>query len=190
MLETGKVSIDEATHQMIVLLATGRASLAFIYGDKQRRFDLLSPVINWDRVLISRLDGQPVGFLSFQWNRTGPYMLKARDFHRVFGVLSGTWRWLFHEILERRTWHRGFYVYGLKVVLSARRRGVGSDLLNAARQVAQSLSVTEISLDVYRKNQAGILFFQTNGFSCQDGDDGIAGVKLLPVMKMISPVHA
>lgn len=186
VVEVCRVRPDLVTPRLLMMVATGRSSLAWIYGNKQQRFALFSPAINWERVLVARIRRSPVGYLAFQWDKTGPYALNIGDFRRVFGVVSGTWRWVLHELLERRTWSWGFYVYGLKVLSQARRQGVATRLLEAARLQAGELGAAELVLDVFRKNESAIRFYLANGFHRDGGSQPLAG--LLPVVKMVTSV--
>lgn len=186
VVEVSSVRPDQVTPRLLAMVATGRSSLALVYGNRQQRFELFSPAINWERVLVARIKRSPVGYLTFQWEKTGPYALDIGDFRRVFGVVSGTWRWALHELLERRTWSWGFYVYGLKVLSQARRQGVATRLLEAARLRAGEFGATELVLDVFRKNESAIRFYLANGFHREGGSQPLAG--LLPVLKMVTSV--
>jgi ribosomal protein S18 acetylase RimI-like enzyme len=147
------------------MVATGRGTLERILGDKATRFRLFSNGLNWDRVFLARLDGQVVGFLAFQWAGHGPYSPKFRDFVVEFGLVSAVWRWLLFQLLEFRTRHRGFYIYGFKVLRQARRKGVASALLQAAEAHASNLGTSIIVLDVVASNQRAWQFYTQRGFT-------------------------
>lgn len=146
------------------MVAKGRGSFAFIYGNAESRYRLFSSAINWDRVLLAYLNDDIVGFLAFQWKKRGPYQLDWGEFSTEFGCFHGTWRWLVHTLLEMRTWHRNFYIYGLKVEPTARRKGVATALLHHTETHARTLGARMIELDAYESNQAAIELYQANQF--------------------------
>ena len=149
------------------LLATGRGSLAFLLGDEHSRFRLYSGRINWDRVLLARLEGRTVGFLAFQWAGEGPYNPKLADFMREFGQVSGFFRCMANRVLDWRNRRQGFYVYGLKVIPEARRSGVAGALLAAAECQARTLDADSVELEVYDTNMAALAFYAKHGYEVQ-----------------------
>jgi len=159
----------------LALLATGRGSLAFLLGNEDVRFRLFSRRINWDRVLIARLDGKAVGFLAFQWAGKGPYTPEIDDFVREFGTVSGVVRYVLNSLLELRTRRQGFYVYGLKVIPEARRRGIARSLLLAAERRAISLDAGAVQLEVYDTNARALAFYQAQGYKV-DGAWRLGGI--------------
>ena len=160
------------------MLATGRGTLAFLLGEQDARFRLLSSGVNWDRVFLAKLDGRIVGFLAFQWENNGPYSPTLSDFSREFGKVSGLWRWGLYSLLEWRTWWRGFYVYGLKTIPKARRRGVASALLNAAEYYAKNLGAKAVELEVHDANERAFAFYRAQGYQ-------VGGVWRLGVMSRL-----
>jgi len=161
VFQLGKEPVDQAA---LALLATGRGSLAFLLGDENTRFRLLSRRINWDRVLLAKLDGKTVGFLAFQWAGKGPYAPRLGDFLREFGNVSGLLRCALNGLLELRKHRQGFYVYGLKVIPKARRRGVARALLLAAERYAATLNAGAVELEVYDTNARALAFYQAQGY--------------------------
>lgn len=146
------------------MLATGRGTLAFLLGEQDARFRLFSGCVNWDRVFLARLDGRIVGFLAFQWERKGPYTSALSNFSREFGKVSGVFRWGLYSLLEWRTWWRGFYVYGLKTIPRARRRGVAGALLKAAECYANNLGAKVVELEVHDANERALAFYRAQGY--------------------------
>lgn len=61
--------------------------------------------------------------------------------------------------------HRG--VIGMGVVAAQRRRGIGSQLLDAIIAEAQPLGVTRIELEVFRSNQAAQALYARRGFQVE-----------------------
>jgi len=168
----------EGNQDALALLATGRGTLAFLLGEQEARFRLFSGGVNWNRVFLARLDGRIVGFLAFQWERKGPYASALSDFSREFGKVSGFFRWGLYSLLEWRTWWRGFYVYGLKTIPKARRRGVASALLKAAECYANNLGAKAVELEVHDANERALAFYRAQGYH-------VGGVWRLGVMRRL-----
>ena len=59
------------------------------------------------------------------------------------------------------------YLDDLNVDERARRRGVGSALLNACRAYAKASGCYNLTLNVWAFNEGAIAFYQKNGFACQ-----------------------
>lgn len=160
------------------MLATGRGSLSFLLGDENTRFSLFSRRINWDRVLLARLDEKTVGFLAFQWAGKGPYGPRLSDFRSEFGMASGFSRYLLNHLLEWRNRRQGFYVYGLKVIPAARRLGIATALLQAAERHALALDAASVELEVYDTNERALAFYRAQGYE-------VGGVWRLGVMSRL-----
>lgn len=189
IFEPGSGFLDQ---DALALLATGRGSLAFLLGSERTRFKLFSERINWDRVLLAKLDGKTVGFLAFQCAGTGPYSPKFRDFVREFGTLSGIFRCVLNSLLDLRTGRYKFYVYGLKVIPEVRRRGIARTLILAAERKAVSLNAARVELEVYDTNLRALAFYQAQGYRI-DGQLrlGIMSqlLKFSTVLHLVKSVH-
>lgn len=59
------------------------------------------------------------------------------------------------------------YLDDLNVDERARRRGVGSALLDACRAYAKASGCYNLTLNVWAFNEGAIAFYQKNGFACQ-----------------------
>jgi ribosomal protein S18 acetylase RimI-like enzyme len=147
------------------LVASGRGSLAMVYGGLAVRQRLLAPTIDWERVFVAYLDDEPVGFVSFQWKGRGPYKLSMRDFVRQFGWIAGMLRWVLHAMLELRSSRSGcVHITGLRVELAARRRGIASALIARAEAEARRFGAATVALDVYGSNAAALCLYLRTGF--------------------------
>lgn len=163
IVEPGEmIAQDEAA---LAMLVAGRGSLSSVLGDESTRRRLFSGHVNWQRVFIARINGVTVGFLAFQWEGDGPYRsIRLADFFREFGVLSGWWRGWVHHFLEWRTRTFGLYIYGLKVVTQARRRGVARALIMAAEVYARNIGASTLELEVLEENTKAKAFYASLGF--------------------------
>lgn len=154
-----------ADTRAIELVASGRGSLAMIYGELVMRRRLLAPAIDWERVFTAYLDDEPAGFLTFQWQWRGPYQLAMRDFIREFGAIAGMPRWMLHAMLELRSACPGcVHITGLRVEQAARRRGIALELIARAEAEARRLGATTLALDVYGSNAAALALYARAGF--------------------------
>jgi len=159
----GRASAADA--RAIELVASGRGSLAMVYGEPAMRQRLLTPTIDWERVFTAYLDDEPVGFLAFQWKGRGPYDLAMRDFIREFGPVAGLSRWMLHAMLELRSaWPRCVHITGLRVEQAARRRGIASALIARAEAESRRIGATTLALDVYGSNAAALSLYARAGF--------------------------
>lgn len=145
-------------------VARGRGVLSLFLGDADVRHRLFADRIHDDRVLVACLDGQVVGFMTFQFAGRGPYAPTLADFEACYGGFSGRWRWWLFCILEWRTKGLGFYVYGLKVFPKRRRQGVATALMAAAEAHALTLGAATVSLEVHRSNVPACEFYAGRGF--------------------------
>lgn len=60
-----------------------------------------------------------------------------------------------------------FYIDDLNVSASARRKGVGSALLDACRRLAKEKNCYNVTLNVWAFNEGAIRFYEANGFKVQ-----------------------
>jgi GNAT superfamily N-acetyltransferase len=76
--------------------------------------------------------------------------------------------YLVAEIVRRSETARHFaheliYIHEMSVPPVARRKGVGTSLLNGAKAHARSLGISLVALDTWSFNEGALLFFQKNG---------------------------
>ena len=124
-----------------------------------------SDLLRWDRLIVAYEHQQPIGFVAFQIKGVGPYAPRLADFVNVFGFTGGAWRYAAFWFIEYRSRFVPFYLYGLKVEASVRRRGVGSALMKAAEAVAARHGAAAVELEVAADNPAAQAMYARLGYS-------------------------
>ena len=152
------------TSAEIKLISSGKATLRFCIGNAEVQSRLLGRSINWDRVILARKKGQPVGYLSFFMAGYGPFNVGVKPFTDEFGLISGNLRFLVYKFLERRCTWPPCYVYKMVVKGAVRGTGIGSGLMTFLFAHAAARGVSSIDLDVFGKNHNAIYFYKNIGF--------------------------
>lgn len=150
--------------EALQMVATGRGALSFILGDAPQRYQLFRDNIQWQHVLLAFSGTTVVGFAAYQRFGRGPYAPRWADFIRVFGWFDGPWRALLFWLIEYRTLFSPFYLYGLKVDVKARRRGIASQLVQNIEVLAQAATATTVELEVKDSNDAAIQLYRSQGY--------------------------
>lgn len=152
---------DEAITQLV---SAGRGSLAFILGDDACRHRLLGASINWDRLLLAFKGSTVLGYAAFKFDGRGPFNVQIDDFVREFGCLGGAIRYALFCLCERREHRYEFFLYGLRVIKSARHRGVASALLGQVFEQAKAVGASRVDLEILRRNLAARKLYLKHGF--------------------------
>ena len=148
----------------IKLVSSGKETLRFCIGDAQVQSRVLGQSINWDRVILARKKGRPVGYLSFFMAGYGPFNVSRKSFTDEFGVASGTLRFLVYKYLERRCTRPPVYVYKMAVNRALRGSGIGSGLMAFLFAHAIAGGRGSVELEVFAKNRNAIEFYKNIGF--------------------------
>lgn len=156
---------DTISEQAIYLVATGRGLLSVVLGSEAIRFRILEKAIRWDRLIFAYEGSTPIGFVAFQVYGSGPYQPRLKKFCDEFGYASGFWRFCLFWAIEYRSLFMPFYLYGLKVDLFARRKGVGSALIHAAEEEALRRGLGNVVLEVSATNDAAKSVYEQRGYS-------------------------
>ena len=154
-------SAGEAAVRMV---ATGRGLLKFVLGDELQRFRLLGGSIRWSCILLAVREDVVVGFAAIKRSGCGPYAPRFRDFVHEFGLTSGSWRWSLFHMLEWRGWRSDCYLYGLKVLPSARRQGVATALVEGVVRRAAEGGARSVELDVSDRHPGARALYVKLGF--------------------------
>ncbi|MDQ7990015.1 MAG: GNAT family N-acetyltransferase [Candidatus Dactylopiibacterium sp.] len=179
------VSAQEAGEAALQLVASGRGSLQRVLGNAAQRVALFGPALRWSHVLLAMHDQQALGFIAFKRHGVGPYAPTREDFRRVFGAAGGLWRWLAFVCIERRDRKSAFYIYGLKVVVRARRQGLAAALLDAALARARDAGATQAELELRVGNEAARRLYASRRFEpCGEVELGLAG-RLLSFRRLL-----
>lgn len=165
-LRLGSYSAGEAPSAAALrLVATGRGALSFVLGNAEQRYQLFWQTIRWQRVVLAFEGDQPLGFAAWQRYGRGPYAPALRDFVRVFGWAGGCWRACLFWGIELRTVLHPCYLYGLKVEVAARRRGLAGALVQAVEAQARACGAPAVTLEVKVSNEAAIALYHKLGYS-------------------------
>jgi len=156
---------DDVCDEAIYLVATGRGLLSGVLGQEETRFRILGKAIRWDRLIFAYEGSKPIGFVAFQIFGSGPYSPKLKKFCDEFGYALGFWRFCLFWAIEYRSLFAPFYLYGLKVNVLARRKGVGSALIQAAEEQALQRGLDNIVLEVSSTNDSAKNIYEKRGYS-------------------------
>lgn len=182
VLGSSLAPLDESVARLVT---SGRGSLAFILGNDASRYRLLGQAINWDRVLLAMDEGQAKGYAAFKHKCRGPFRLRAGPFVTEFGVLRGLWRFSLFAVSELRECRYPFLLYGLRVLKTARKQGLGSALVNACCQHASNTGFAQVDLEVPINNANARQLYAHNGFVVQPVMPVAPLFRLLPPPPML-----
>lgn len=155
---------ETVTGAEVELVSSGKATLRFCIGPAEVQSRVLGSSINWDRVILARKNGKPVGYLSFFMAGYGPFNVRVKSFIDEFGVISGVSRFLVYKLLEQRCKRSPCYVYKMAVPGPMRSKGVGSGLMAFLYSHAKAGALEAIELEVFAKNMTAISFYKGLGF--------------------------
>lgn len=156
---------DNISDETIYMAATGRGLLSVVLGVEEIRFRILQKAIRWDRLIFAYEGSTPIGFVAYQIYGSGPYMPKLKQFCDEFGNTSGFWRFGLFWAIEYRSLFTPFYLYGLKVNVLSRRKGIGSALIQMAEAEAFRRGLSNIVLEVSATNDPAKHMYEQRGYS-------------------------
>jgi ribosomal protein S18 acetylase RimI-like enzyme len=145
-------------------VSTGRGALRFFLGRPERRARLFAPSLNRDRAAIAVRGARVVGYATFKLAGRGPYAPSFADFRLEYGLARGLLGLVVFRLEELRNRSANLYLYGLNVVGDARRRGVGSALVDAIAAEAVRAGCRAVELEVASHNQRAIDLYARKGF--------------------------
>lgn len=142
--------------QVLDLAATGRAGLAALLGNADRRYALFRQGMRTDRFLVATVGGELAGYLSLKHAGRGPFSPSLGDFIRCYGWRRGAYAFGAFSWIEARSRARpgGAYIYGIDVLKPYRGQkrfppnGVGGALIAGAVQHTKLLNLLCLDMEV------------------------------------------
>jgi ribosomal protein S18 acetylase RimI-like enzyme len=151
------------------IMAPEAGALAFLEG-----------ALNPDSALVARTgQGRVLGAAGIKTRAGGLVAGGFADLARAYGPLGALWRTPLLELTERRTGPDAMLLDGLFVAADARRRGVGTRLIEAVLQEASTQRYAEMHLDVTDDNAPARALYVSLGFRAVGARRlGLAGAAL------------
>ncbi len=120
---------------------------------------------DYDRVWALWMSCRNMGFNNLDDSREGVARFLARNPNTSFaaeedGVLLGV-------VLAGHDGRRG-YIYHMSVREEARRRGLGTQLVNACLAALKAEGIHKAALLVFNRNEAGNAFWERQGFTARE----------------------
>jgi GNAT superfamily N-acetyltransferase len=142
--------------------------LGSLIGPNARGSRLLEEGLNSDSGLFA-FDGERlVGLLGFQLHSQRLINIVPGRIVQEFGWLAAAWRLAFLMLFDRKPTANQFLLDGICVAEDARGLGVGTQLLEAARQLARKEGCTSIRLDVIDRNPRARALYERFGFQAME----------------------
>lgn len=116
-------------------------------------------------------DGVLLGIAGFKTARGSFMGGDLKDLASVYGWIGGTWRGVILSLLERPLQANTLLMDGIFVAPNARGRGIGTALLSAIKDKAETLGCDEVRLDVIDTNPRARHLYERQGFAAQDTTD-------------------
>lgn len=116
-------------------------------------------------------DGDLLGIAGFKTNEGAFMGGKLNDICKVYGWFGGVWRGLLLSIFEKQLKPKTFLMDGIFVSKKARGQGVGTRLLTAIKEKAESLDCETVRLDVIDKNPRAQALYEREGFVATSTED-------------------
>lgn len=135
-----------------------------ILGAAKRRQQVLTPGVNWNRVLFVRSGSEIAGYLQFYMRGNGPHNPSFKDFIAVFSVGQACWRFLLYKAISYRFQRFEAYAYRVIVKESFRSRGVGRCLVLSWLEHLKAQGVRKVTLEVWSNNPRAYDFYLQLGF--------------------------
>ena len=109
-----------------------------------------------------------VGLVGFQLHGQRLINIKPGRMVQEFGWLSAAWRLAYLMLFDRKPVVNQFLLDGICVAEDARGLGVGTRLLEAARDLARSEGCAEMRLDVIDRNPRARALYERFGFQAME----------------------
>jgi len=154
--------------------------LGRIMSPEARAIAFLEGALHPDFALVAR-DGQGrvLGAAGIKTRAGGLVTGGFADLARAYGPLGALWRAPLLELTERRTGPDAMLLDGLFVSADARRRGVGTRLIEAILEEASARRYAEMHLDVTDDNAPARALYERQGFRAVGARRmGLAGAAL------------
>ena len=109
-------------------------------------------------------DGDLLGIAGFKTPAGAFIGGKLSDICAIYGAWGGLWRGVLIDILERDLSEGGLLMDGIFVDPDARRKGVGTALLDAIAREARARDLAQVRLDVIDTNPRARALYERCGF--------------------------
>ncbi|HBS22587.1 MULTISPECIES: GNAT family N-acetyltransferase [Thalassospira] len=109
-------------------------------------------------------DGDLLGIAGFKTPAGAFIGGTLSDICAIYGALGGLWRGVLIDILERDLSEGGLLMDGIFVDPDARRKGVGTALLDAIAREARARDLAQVRLDVIDTNPRARALYERCGF--------------------------
>ncbi|MDB4054147.1 GNAT family N-acetyltransferase [Octadecabacter sp.] len=143
--------------------------LNIVTGPDHRGIAFMNDVLDPTHALCARdHDGHLLGVAGFKTHDGALMGGRARDMAKYYGWVSSLWRIGLISFLERDTENARFLMDGIFVSNRARRKGVGTALLDAVCAEAKARGYGEVRLDVIDTNPRARALYERQGFVATD----------------------
>ena len=112
--------------------------------------------------------GELLGIVGFKTAKGGFVGGGLRELSGVYGPVGGFWRGMMLSVLDRPVETGSLLMDGILVAPAARGQGVGTALLDAVKQKARDLGLTNVRLDVIDINPRARALYERQGFVAQE----------------------
>jgi ribosomal protein S18 acetylase RimI-like enzyme len=130
-------------------------------NDEQKEREAMRELPVPETTIVARINDKVVGFLIFQTSQSNP---KNKPLKEVL-IRHRNWRTLFFILLlAHMTGKDEFYIFMVAVSEAARGKGIGSELLHKAYEVARGRGLKYATLNVIEENQGAKRLYNREGF--------------------------
>ncbi|MGH1577274.1 GNAT family N-acetyltransferase [Planktotalea sp.] len=134
-------------------------------GPDNKALNFLARVADPDFALCARDEsGTLLGVAGFKTNEGALINGGLGDLRATYGFLSALWRAALLTIVERKLEQNSLLMDGIFVTKSARGLGLGTALLNAIKQEAETRNCSDVRLDVIDTNPRARSLYEREGF--------------------------
>jgi ribosomal protein S18 acetylase RimI-like enzyme len=145
-----------------------RQKLHPIFRDEHRALTVLENSLNPSYAIAATVNDQLVGIAGFHDMRGNLVDIQPRDMTRVFGFIGGWVRLLGLSLFSRKPEEKTLLMDGIVVDSDMRGGGVGSKLLDAIIEHAQTQGYQQVRLNVVDTNPRARQLYERKGFVAVD----------------------
>jgi ribosomal protein S18 acetylase RimI-like enzyme len=142
--------------------------LGSLIGPNARGARLLEEGLDLDSGLFAFEGERLVGLVGFQLHGQRLINITPGRIVQEFGLLAAAWRLAYLMLFERKPLANQFLLDGICVAEDARGLGVGTRLLEAARELAVGEGCEQIRLDVIDRNPRARALYERFGFQAME----------------------
>jgi len=150
-----------------------------ILGDEAKAIDLIETGINPGSCLSAFEGGGLLGLLAFENQYQSFIDPELKDIRALYGDLGGVIRAGGMLLLEYKPQPKELYIEGIAVVISARGKGVGTQLINECFSMAESEGYDRVTLQVIDTNPRAQKLYERLGFKIENRE------KIWPINRIV-----